>query len=377
MREELPDGRWALHTAPVLGGLTDRWIDLQSRMSDRYASRLLGARLADGAAHRGHWLVAEDEIAMRLAYRSMYRSRGASLAVAALPFRANPPAVIHAHFGELAALHRHFAQVLRRPLIASFYGYDATEAVYRTERRWRRLYARLFGAGSPVLVEGPAMASRVADLGCPTESLRVVRMPADAEALAGVRAEKADHFRVVAAGRFIEKKGFDTAIRAFARALRGKSDARLVLLGGGPLERQLRELASAERIDGQVDWVGRLPFEEFMGQVCKAHVGIYPSRTAASGDSEGGAPVTLIEAQWLGVPAIVSDHDDLPFAAAPDGSIVLPALDLEPWAESLASLYHDPSRLDGMAAAATAFAKRNNDPRQNLEAREAIYREVA
>lgn len=377
MREALPGGRWALHTAPVLGGLTDRWIDLQARSCDRFDTRLLGGAVADGVARQPHWLVADDRIGMRLAYRSMYPSRGTSLAAAALPFRANPPAVVHSHYGELAAQHRYFARVLGSPLVASFYGYDATKSVYRTDRRWRRLYARLFDEVAAVIAEGPAMASRVEGLGCPSAKLRVVRMPADAKALARVKDEKADHFRVVAAGRFIEKKGFDTAIRAFARALRGKSDARLLLLGGGPLERELRELAISERVDRQLDWGERLPFDAFMGEISKARVGLYPSRTASSGDSEGGAPVTLIEAQWVGVPAIVSDHDDLPFVAAPNGSMVVPPLDVDRWAEALASLYDDRSGLEVMGAAANAFARQAHAPSLNLAAREAIYDEVA
>ena len=377
MREVLPDGRWVLHTAPRLGGLTDRWIDLQARSGERYESRLLGGEVADGVGRRPHWLVAQDRLDMRIAYRWMYASRGLSVSLAATALRRTHPTVVHSHYGELAAQHRLFARALDAPLVASFYGYDATKAVYRTERRWRRLYARLFAEGAAVMVEGPAMSARVESLGCPTDKLRVVRMPADAEALAGVRRPKADHFRVVAPGRFIEKKGFDVAIKAFARAFRGVKDARLILLGGGELEPMLRELAISEGIDGQTDWAERLPFADFMGEISMAHVGLYPSRTASSGDSEGGAPVTLIEAQWLGVPAIVSDHDDLPFVAAPGGALVVPPLDVDLWAESLRTLYDEPAKLEGMAGRAADFAQQNHAPHLNLVAREAVYDEVS
>ncbi|MEJ7753215.1 MAG: glycosyltransferase, partial [Candidatus Limnocylindrales bacterium] len=203
------------------------------------------------------------------------------------------------------------------------------------------------------------MASRVESLGCPADKLRVVRIAADQEGLERVRRDKAEHFLAVAAGRLIEKKGFDTAVRAFARALRGERDARLLITGGGELEPELRRLAAAEGITDQVVWGSRLPFVEFMGSIARSHIGLYPSRTAASGDSEGGAPVTLIEAQWLGVPSLVSDHDDLPFVAAPKGSEVLPALDVERWAEALRALYLDPARLDVMAREAERFAREN------------------
>jgi colanic acid/amylovoran biosynthesis glycosyltransferase len=377
MKNVLPLGRWVLHSAPLLGGVTDRWIDLQARLSDRYDSRLLGGRVAPGAVRAPHWIVAADKPCTRLAYRWMHASRGYSVAWGALALRERRPKVVHAHFGDVAALQRPFARALGSALVASFYGYDATKAVYQTERRWRRAYGKLFEQGAAVIAEGPAMAARVERLGCASSKIHVVRMPADAEALATARRPKADHFLVVAAGRFIEKKGFDTAIKAFARALRGRTDARLLLLGGGELELTLRELAHREGIDAQTTWRDRLPFADFMGEISRAHVGVYPSRTASSGDSEGGAPVTLIEAQWLGVPALVSDHDDLPFVAAPNGSIVLPPLNVDRWAESLAALYDSSAELDAMAGRATEFAQDKHAPTVNLAAREAVYDEVS
>ncbi len=371
MRGALPAGDWVLHATRLLGGLTDRWIDLQARMGEKLETRLMGAKPAATAEPEPHWLVAGEGLGGRLAYEWMDRSRGLSLAPLAAPLRHAPPPIVHAHYGPTAAQHRYFARLLDSPLVASFYGWDATQSVFRSPR-WRRQYRKLFEYASTVIVEGPAMAERVERLGCSAAKLRVIRMPADADGLARCRRPKADHFRVVVAGRFIEKKGFDTAIRAFARALKGK-EAHLLVAGGGPLEPSLRRLVRSEGIESQVKWSSRAPFHEFMSGISEARVALFPSRTDPSGDSEGGAPVTLIEAQWLGVPAIVSDHDDLPFVAPPGSSIVLPALDIDGWADALRALYDDAQRLDAMAREAEAFAKANHDPATNLAAREAVY----
>ena len=99
-------------------------------------------------------------------------------------------------------------------------------------------------------------------------------------------------------------------------------------------------------------------------------------RRAHDGDSEGGAPVTLIEAQWLSVPSIVSDHDDLPFVAAPEGSIVLPSEPVEAWADALRMLYESPDRLEAMGAAAAAFVRAHHTPAANVAARELVYDSV-
>lgn len=373
MRTVLPTTSWVLHAAPLLGGLTDRWIGLQAGLRERYETRLIGARLAPDAVREPHWLVATDRLDLRLAYDWMDRSRGLSVAWAAWELRGSKPSIIHAHYGPVAAQHRYMARLLRSPLVGSFYGYDATKDIFRTSRRWRRQYEGLFREAAALVVEGPAMAARLEGLGCPATKVHVIRLPADARGLDGCRRPKADHFLVVAAGRLIEKKGFDTAIRAFARALGGRRDARLLITGGGDLEPSLRRLATSEGVQEQVVWGGRLPFRQFMAEISAAQLALYPSRTARGGDSEGGAPVTLIEAQWLGVPSLVSDHDDLSFVAAPDGSVVLPALDVDAWAEVLYELYRDPSRVSAMAQAAEAFVHEHHAPAVNLNRREALY----
>lgn len=365
-----------LHSVAHLGNLTHRWIDLQARPSLTFDSRLLGLQVDEGIEHLPYWLVAGDRPDVWLSYKGMYKSGGLSLVWLAHVLRHSPPAAVHAHYGTAACQHRHFAQALGVPLVASFYGYDATMRRYTEARLWRGRFARLFRDAGAVVAEGPAMARRVEALGCPTDKIAVIRLPADAEGLATIERRIADSFVVVAAGRFAEKKGFDVAIGAFARALRGR-DAKLVLVGGGPLERELRKLVVEERVSAQVEWLGALPFAEFMRVVAGASVAVFPSRQAADGDSDGGAPVTLIEGQWLGVPAVVSDHDDLPFVSAPDGTVVVPPLDVEAWAEALRAMHDDPEWIVRMGAAAAAFAREWHSPEANVAGRERVYVEAA
>jgi colanic acid/amylovoran biosynthesis glycosyltransferase len=290
-------------------------------------------------------------------------------------FRSNRPAVVHTHFGHLSAFHRRFANALDAPLIASFYGFEATERKYTDSAEWRARYGRLFRDSAAILAEGPAMAGRIQALGCAADKIQVIRLPADAAGLADISRGTPDEFVVVGPGRAEEeKKGFDVAVEAFARALKGRA-ARLELVGG-PAAAQLRRRAADLGIESQVTWLGRLPFAEFMTKVARASVAVFPSRRAADGASEGGAPVTLIETQWIGVPVVVSDHDDLPFVSAPQGSVVLPPQDVDAWAEVLRGLYDEPGRLHRMGAAAATFARSNHDPTTNARAREALYEAV-
>lgn len=367
-----------LHTTPVLGHITERWIDSQVNATDRFDSRILGAGIAEGVTELGErWVVPRRGSAAWLAYRAMSVTDGLSPLYLAARMRQHRPDVIHVHYAPPAAQLTRFARMLDRPLVASFYGYDASLNRYRESWLWRRPYMRLFRRAAAFVVEGPAMAARVAGLGCPEDRIRVVRLPADEQSLASVTRSPADDFTVVAAGRFVEKKGFDLAIAAFAEAFAGRDDARLVLIGGGPLEGAYRQQVAELGIERQVEWAGRLQHHEFMTRVASAHVAVFPSVTAANGDGEGGAPVTLIEGQWLGVPSIVSTHDDLPFAAAPNGSIVLEDRDRTTWAEAMRELYEQPAKLSSMGEAARDFARSMHGPEANAIGREAVYSEVS
>jgi colanic acid/amylovoran biosynthesis glycosyltransferase len=371
---DVPERDWALHTTALLGNLTERWIEVQLAATSRYSSRLLGLETAQGASRQAHWLAVRDRRDLWLAYKGMWKSGGLSATWLATQFRGSRrPAVLHAHYGPPAAQLRALAHVLGVPLIASFYGHDATANEFREKWIWRSRYRRLFRDAAALIAEGPAMGRRLEGLGCPADKIHIIRLPADAGSLEYCRRQKAEGFRVAIAGRFIEKKGFDVAISAFAKALKGRPDAELIIIGGGELESDYRRLVLEGGIESQVTWGGRLPFEEFMSRLATAHVALYPSRTAADGDSEGGAPVTLAEAQWLGVPSIVSDHDDLPFVAAPGGSITLPPRAVEQWADALRSLYESPSLIDKMGSVSAAFAASEHSPKANAERRERVY----
>ena len=113
-------------------------------------------------------------------------------------------------------------------------------------------------------------------------------------------------------GRFVEKKGLLDAIAAFGRAQARMSAARLVVVGAGPDEAAARGLVETLRLDAAVQFVGMQSHGEVIRRLAAAAVLIHPSVTAADGDSEGGAPTILLEAQAIGTPVVTTRHADIP-----------------------------------------------------------------
>src|SRR6185436_249493 len=127
-----------------------------------------------------------------------------------------------------------------------------------------------------------------------------------------------DSSTVLFAGRFVEKKGLLDAIAAFDRARRRLPGVRMTIVGDGPDEAAARALAARLGLSDIIEFVGAKPHADLIQRMTVAAVLIHPSATAADGDSEGGAPTILLEAQAMGTPIVTTRHADIPHVV-PEG----------------------------------------------------------
>lgn len=105
-------------------------------------------------------------------------------------------------------------------------------------------------------------------------------------------------FRFIAVGSLFKIKGFDTLIKAFAKA-GFKTQAELYIVGDGGLKLQLENLAKSLGVDKQVFLVGRKTREEIMEFFSKSSVYLLSSR------SENFATACM-EALSSGIPTIMT-----------------------------------------------------------------------
>lgn len=369
------------HVVHVPGALTEAWIDAQVLSHERFQSELIAMQRPP---FEPYWTAPARTIhsldPLRVAYRLALRSpRGATLAAGIrAPFSRRRTAIFHAHFGTVAARCVPVARRIRRPLVASFYGFDASIKELMTPT-WQQAYQNLFRNAAAVFIEGPAMQDRLVRLGCPPEKLLVLRLPLPQLDMPNARsAEAAPEFTAALPGRLVPKKGFDTGIRAFARAFPDGNE-KLLVIGDGPERARLEGLATDVGLRHRVTFTGALPMQEFVRNLRTAAIAVFPSVTGPDGDAEGGAPTTLTLAQFLGIPVIVSDHDDLPWTSAP-GTPVVPQGDVVDLADALTALWlstlHRPTDVREQATRAQTFVRRQHDKDLLLNKREETYMSV-
>lgn len=125
----------------------------------------------------------------------------------------------------------------------------------------------------------------------------------------GRRSDLVDRYRLdgcfvfVSVCRLIEKKGIDIALHAFARVVARHPECRLLIVGRGPQELTLRDLATSLGVAAQVVFAGGVPAEDLAAHYCLGDVFVMPNRTLENGDTEGFGLVFL-EANACGLPVI-------------------------------------------------------------------------
>ncbi len=108
-----------------------------------------------------------------------------------------------------------------------------------------------------------------------------------------------DRFTVLFVGRLIPRKGVDDLVDAFPAIVRRLPEARLVVVGEGPLKAALEARARRTGVEGFVDFLGSVANEALPPIYRAASVLVLPSRRE-------GMPNVLLEAMASGLPVITT-----------------------------------------------------------------------
>jgi len=103
--------------------------------------------------------------------------------------------------------------------------------------------------------------------------------------------------RVMTTSRLSKEKGIDILLRAWANVMRQERGPKLIILGTGPLERELKSLSESLGVMESVTFLGMV--ENVMEHVKQADLFVLPSRTE-------GLSNALLEAMSYGLPCIAT-----------------------------------------------------------------------
>lgn len=164
---------------------------------------------------------------------------------------------------------------------------------------------------------------------------------------------------VVTVARLVPHKGQDVGIHALA-GLRGEfPELRYVLVGEGPEETRLRELATRLGVGDRVVFAGVLRDSELPEAYATSTVYLGASRVDRAVDVEGFG-ISFIEASACGIPIVAGDSGGIR-SAVRDGEtgIVVPPTDVGAVARAIASLLRDAGLRQRMGTAGRAAVERH------------------
>jgi colanic acid/amylovoran biosynthesis glycosyltransferase len=229
---------------------------------------------------------------------------------------AHHPALLHAHFGPVGLTALPLARWLKIPLIVTFHGYDATVADAHLARSHYRVRAYL--RNRHVLQKEAALFIAVSEF---LQKQLIARAFPEERILVHYTGVDRNFFVpdpsvlrgpvVLFVGRLTEKKGCAYLLRAMHEVQAAVPAAELVVIGDGPLRKELEELASKTLRKSR--FLGWLPPEAVRAWMSRARVFCVPSVRAPSGDGEGFGMV-FAEAQAMGLPVASFSSGGVPEA---------------------------------------------------------------
>jgi glycosyltransferase involved in cell wall biosynthesis len=167
-------------------------------------------------------------------------------------------------------------------------------------------------------------------------------------------------------------KGHAVLLDALGRLRARGVEVRAVLVGEGPLRRELEGRIAREGLGETVELRGALPHEQIPAILAGATAMVLPSVTQADGQMEG-IPVALMEAMAAGIPVISTRLSGIPeLVRDGEGGLLVPERDPDALALAMERVATDPGLAARLAAGARRIVEGAFDRAQNVARLEAL-----
>jgi len=284
--------------------------------------------------------------------------------------------VLHIYFGQIAVHLLPLIRAWKNPSIVSFHGADVT--VDMNKPAYREATRQMLDTVKLVLVRSESLRRAVVDLGCDETKIAVQRtgIPLEEFPFRERSFPQDGEWRLVQAGRLIEKKGLPVTLSAFAVFLDRYPNATLTIAGEGALLDELHKLACELKIEKRVLFTGFISQEQLRDIYYRSHIFLHPSQIGRDGNQEG-VPNSMLEAMASGLPVFATEHGGIPEAieSAVSG-VLVPEHDHEALSRALLSATQDLIFLSGIARSAAEVVRKNFDLRTQAQRLDDIYLQI-
>ena len=236
------------------------------------------------------------------------------------------------------------------PLIVQFHGADATMRTMVDANRDG--YQQLFSEAAAIVAGCRDIADRLISLGASPARVHVAPVGGVDPRQFALSDPASAPPCFLAVGRFVDKKAPYLTVLAFAQVYRTYPEARLRMIGDGPLRGVCADLARALGIEEAVTFLGEQDHNVVRKELSQARAFVQHSKQAHSGDREGTA-ISVLEGGAAGLPVVATRHAGiLESIVEGETGLLVDEGDVEGMAQHMARLAADPALAQRMGRAA-------------------------
>ena len=194
------------------------------------------------------------------------------------------------------------------PLVVVFRGHDAS--IRTVLQANAKTYPLLFREADAIIAVSGTIQQQLLKLGAPAHKITCNPSGVDCQKFRGASPATSPPV-FLAVGRFVDKKAPHLTIGAFKHVLNTLPQARLRMIGSGPLLKSCQELTRKLEIADAVTFLGTQTHQVVQQEMRRARCFVQHSTTAPNGDAEG-TPNSVMEASATGLPVIATRHGGIP-----------------------------------------------------------------
>jgi len=156
-------------------------------------------------------------------------------------------------------------------------------------------------------------------------------------------------------GRLSEQKGFQYAIEALSILIKKNPSIHLVIIGEGPYQRQLQEIARNLNVEKNIAFLGALSHKKVAGFMAQSHIFLMPSLSGSYGTEALGLSVleamasrsAIVATNIGGLPQIIHNNET---------GLLVPQKNAKKLADAIQRLLDDESLRSQLAVQGQSFA---------------------